>query len=219
MTHVVEYKIYKNILTYLDIINATPVKDVDVLEKSSTEKVVKDDTKYTIKSNSDIVKTLQFYSYIRIKTKLSDESIMYVYIVRDSDIVSKSTLFKSTILNTIPEKEFKLTIVSKIGIKTQVLKFIRKYKNKTVGIRNFMYDLFKTDLRGNVRVPKHTLCTDAEKKQIMIDNFITSESNFPRIGRSDAQVLWLGGEPGQLVRILRHDVTGPVVYYRIIASK
>lgn len=214
MAQVIENEIYKNIITYLDIIGFVPVKD----QLNPEEK--KQDEKHVLKTKSDIVKTLQFYSYVRIKARHKDtKRIMYVYIVRDSSMVSKSTEFKSNILNTINEKDIILTIVSKDGIKTQVLKFISKYKSKKIELRDFKYVLFKIDLRDNVMVPKHELCTDAEKKKIMADNFITSDLNFPFISKISPQVLWIGGEPGQLVRITRHDVTGPVLYYRIIVNK
>jgi DNA-directed RNA polymerase subunit H (RpoH/RPB5) len=216
MSQVIEFKIYNNILTYLNIIKYDPVPDQ--ISGSPTDE--KDSKGYVIKTKDEIVKTLQFYSYVRIKSKHRDTGkLMYVYIVRDNSIVSKSTEFKSHILNTISEKDVGITVVSKNGIKTQVLKFISNYQNKTVYIRNFKYTLFKDDLRNNVMVPRHDLCTDAEKKKIMSDNFIFSETNFPTISKNDAQVLWLGGEVGQLVKIVRSDVTGTVCYYRMIINK
>jgi DNA-directed RNA polymerase subunit H (RpoH/RPB5) len=53
-------------------------------------------------------------------------------------------------------------------------------------------------------------------KQIMEDNGIDDPMHFPKIKPDDAQVLILGGKPGQLVKIIRRDVTGSYPYYRVI---
>lgn len=212
MNRVIEHNVYTNILAYLDILGFTPINDQNVKEEK--------ESLYTVKSKADIVKTLQFYSYVRVKASHKDTGkIMYTYIIRDNSMVSKSTVFKNNILNTISEKDVLLTIVSREGIKTNVLKFVKSYKGKKIILKDFKYDMFKIDLRDNVMVPKHELCTSSEKKKIMSDNFIMSDTKFPLISKNDPQVMWLGGEPGQLIRITRNDTTGPVLYYRIIVDK
>jgi DNA-directed RNA polymerase subunit H (RpoH/RPB5) len=201
----IEFKIYKNILKYLQVLG---------------HDVIADDGKQEMpRAKDDIVKTLQFYSYIKIKSVHPVSGIMYIFIVQDSSIVSKSAEFKNNIFNTIPEKKFILTVVSRDGIKIQVHKFINKYTKKNVVLNDFRYTVFKDDLRNNVMVPKHELCTDAEKVKILKDNFITDDSYCPGISKNDMQVIWTGGKPGQLMRITRNDITGPVIYYRIILHK
>jgi DNA-directed RNA polymerase subunit H (RpoH/RPB5) len=201
----IEYTIYINLLKWTDIIGFRPV-----LEENSDNNIIK-------KEKTDLIKTLQFYSYVKIKAvhKENNNSIMYIFLVSDSALVSKSLEFKK-LLNTIPEKEAQLVIVSKDGIKTPVKKFMSKYTKKKLTVKNLLYANFKVDVRDNIMVPAHSLCTLEETQKVMKDNKIENLAQFPQIKKSDPQVLWVGGKPGQLVKIIRKDVTGEVLYYRII---
>jgi DNA-directed RNA polymerase subunit H (RpoH/RPB5) len=55
-----------------------------------------------------------------------------------------------------------------------------------------------------------------ETKKAMKDNKIETLMQFPKIKHADPQVLWVGGQPGQLIKAVRRDVTGEVLYYRVI---
>lgn len=202
----IEFTIYGNLFKYIDIIGFTPV-----LENSGDENVgVK-------KEKKDLIKTLQFYSYVKIKAvdKKNKNVVMYVFLVSDSTFVSKSLEFKK-LLNTIPDKKAHLVVVSKDGIKTPVKKFLLKYKKKTLWVKNLLYANFKVDVRNNVMVPLHKLCTFEETEKAMKDNKIETLMQFPKIKHEDPQVLWVGGQPGQLIKVVRRDVTGEVLYYRVI---
>lgn len=202
----IEYTIYDNLFEYIDIIGFKPVLG-DNDEKDATVK----------KEKKDLIKTLQFYSYVKIKALNKEDSnvVMYVFLISDSIFVSKSLEFKK-LLNTIPEKKAHLVIVSKGGIKTPVKKFLAKYTKKTLLVKNLLYVNFKVDVRKNVMVPLHKLCTLEETKKAMKDNKIENLNEFPKIKSFDPQVLWLGGEPGRLIKVVRRDVTGEVLYYRVI---
>lgn len=199
----IEYTIYNNLFKYIDIIGFTPVSDSD-------DDVVK-------KEKKDLIKTLQFYSYVKIKAahKKNKDVLMYVFLIRDSNFVSKSLEFKK-LLNKIPVEEAHLVIVSKEGIKTTIKKFLAKYTKKKLHVKNLLYAHFKVDIRKNIMVPLHKLCTLEETKKIMEDNKIDNLNQFPKIKSVDPQVLWTGGKPGQLMKIVRRDVTGEVLYYRVI---
>jgi len=198
----IEYTIYGNLFKYIDIVGFSPISENDTPVK---------------KEKKDFIKTLQFYSYIKIKSvgKENKDDLMYIFLVSDNSIVSKSLEFKK-LLNTIPEKDAQVVIVSKEGIKTPVKKFMMKYAKKRLVIKNLLYAHFKVDIRNNIMVPIHKLCTIEETKKIMNDNNIDNITQFPKIKRVDPQVLWSGGQPGQLMKVIRKDVTGEVVYYRVI---
>lgn len=202
----IEFTIYNNLFKYIDIIGFTPV-----LEDNGEKNV---DVK---KEKKDLIKTLQFYSYVKIKAvnKKDKDDVMYVFLVSDSTLVSKSLEFKK-LLNTIPDKKAHLVIVSKDGIKTPVKKFLLKYTKKMLLVKNLLYANFKVDVRNNVIVPLHKLCTWEETKKVMHDNKIETLMQFPKIKHTDPQVLWVGGQPGQLIKVVRRDVTGEVLYYRVI---
>ena len=176
-----------------------------------------DEKKSPILEKNELIKTLQFYSYVKIKAmnKTDDNDIMYIFIISDSSLVSKSMEFRK-ILNTITDKEAHLIIVSKDGIKTPVKKFLSNYTKKKLVVKDLLYAHFKVDVRKNIIVPVHKLCTVEETKKIMDDNKIENLAHFPKIKSVDPQVLWTGGKPGQLIKIIRRDVVGEVIYYRVI---
>ena len=200
-TSSVEYVIYNNLFTYLDVVKFKPFCDED---KSAVKK-----------NESEFTKTLQFYSYVNVKAKNNKGDILYAFILGDGKFGSKSAEFKK-ILNVIREKKVHLITISRGGIKTTVKKFLLKYSKKKLIFKDLCFNNFKIDPRKNVMVPKHTLCTKEEMKRVMHDNRITDSAQFPRIHRSDPQVLWTGGEVGELIKIERPSVTGIVLYYRII---
>jgi DNA-directed RNA polymerase subunit H (RpoH/RPB5) len=202
----IEFTIYGNLFEYIDIVGFTPVLE-DNDEKNVSVK----------KEKKDLIKTLQFYSYVKIKAvnKKDKNDVMYVFLVSDGTLVSKSLEFKK-LLNTIPDNKAHLVIVSKGGIKTPIKKFLLKYTKKKLLVKNLLYANFKVDVRKNVMVPLHKLCTLEETKKAMKDNKIETLMQFPKIKHTDPQVLWVNGLPGQLIKVVRRDVTGEVLYYRVI---
>ena len=202
----VKYSIYKNLFKYLKIIGFTPVTDAK---------------KPVVQEKSDFIKTLQFYDYVKIKAVRSGEKkkkeTMYVFLVSDMSLVSRSVDFKK-MLNVISEKETHLVIVSKKGIKTPVKKFLSKYTSKKLYVKDLLYENFKIDIRKNIMVPKHILCTPSETKAILHHEKLTSTSQLPKIRISDPQVLWVGGAVGDVIKIVRYGKRGEVPYYRVVVS-
>lgn len=194
----VEYRVYANMFAYINTVGFVPVAGDEGAKKDVT----------------DFIKTMQFYSHVKIKAVGEGGKVMYMFIVEDS-IVSKFVKFKG-LLNMIPEKEARLVVVSKGGIGTAVAKAMRDYKDKRLTLKDLTFDLFKANIRGNVMVPEHRLCSEAEKKEVMERNGMGDQREFPTIRATDAQVLSMGGESGQLVEIVRASTIGRVVYYRLV---
>jgi DNA-directed RNA polymerase subunit H (RpoH/RPB5) len=203
----IEYIIYKNLFTYLDIIDFHPVPDSAKDKDGNDPPIVKD--------KAEFIKTLQFYAYAKIKAKHEDGTSLYAFVIDDNAYVSKSNEFKK-LLNIIREKEAMVIIVSREGLKTTVKKFLSRYDKKRLVVRDLTFNHFKVDPRNNTMVPRHALCSEEEEDQAMINNNITDKSQFSWIKHTDPQVLWLGGRPGQVVKIERPDTIGEVLYYRYI---
>ncbi len=116
-------------------------------------------------------------------------------------------------LNSIRRKKDIVTIVSRNGMADRIYETISNEHNYT--INSYLFDRFKIDVRRNVIVPPHFLCTKKETSQVLQDTnaLITS---FPAISAGDPQVIWLNGKKGQLVRIERPHVSGVELAYRVI---
>lgn len=195
-SNLVEYTIYNNLFKYLEIIKFHHI-----------------DNKR--RDKKDFIKTLQFYSYVFVKAKNDNDETLYAFIVNNNVLLSKSIEFKK-LLNIIQEKEVHLVIISADGLKTPVKKFLSKYTKKKMHIKDLRYDHFKMDPRKNILVPKHIICTEEETRKIMNDNKIDHVGLFPKIKSTDVQVLWSGGNVGQLIKIERNTTVGKILYYRAI---
>lgn len=94
---------------------------------------------------------------------------------------------------------------------------------KNLAKKKIIVEIFKTaeitfPIVDHAYVPKHVVCSLAEKKQIFKAYNITSASGLPSIATDDAVVRYYGIKKGQLVRIHRPSETQPgcfVITYRI----
>ena len=67
-------------------------------------------------------------------------------------------------------------------------------------------------------MPKHALLTDNEKQELLNQYKITVRQ-LPRILVNDAVIQSLGGEIGDVVKIIRKSpVAGEAVYYRVVVK-
>jgi DNA-directed RNA polymerase subunit H (RpoH/RPB5) len=77
-------------------------------------------------------------------------------------------------------------------------------------------DLFSFDLPNHAAVYKHELMTKEDVTTMMVRERISYDS-LPMIMYDDPQNVWLGGRPGQIIRIYRpSEITGMCVTYRRI---
>jgi DNA-directed RNA polymerase subunit H (RpoH/RPB5) len=71
----------------------------------------------------------------------------------------------------------------------------------------------------HVLVPKHDVCTQAEKEEILT-RYKAQPSQMPRITASDPAIRHLGVKVGDLIKIARNSETaGTAVFYRIVSSE
>jgi DNA-directed RNA polymerase subunit H (RpoH/RPB5) len=200
-TSYIIYNIYDNVHKYLGVINYEPV---DTKDNAHMEK-------------KEFMKNMQFHGYVKIKATNADGKVLYAFILRKGSDTGRKTAKFMNILNSIKEKEATLVVFSDIGIGEHIKKFMKtKYTKKKIVLKDYLFKHFKTSPRDNVLVPKHRLCSDEEAEVIKKDNMIKSNSQFPRISPSDAQVIWLGAVPGQVIEITRHTDVGVEMYYRVV---
>jgi DNA-directed RNA polymerase subunit H len=72
---------------------------------------------------------------------------------------------------------------------------------------------------NHVLVPKHELCTEEEKKQILA-KYKAQPFQMPRITAQDPAIRHLGVKVGDLIKITRRSETaGEAIFYRIVSSE
>lgn len=191
-----EYNTYLNILEYVKGIGYTIIDEV----KNETDGV--GDTYKTF------VKTMQFMLYVDITAK-KDKKKLHIFQINKEMPKITNTLF-SKVDNNVPVILVGDTFVNRT-------RSVFEYGRKKIPVTYLNTNLFKMNIRNNVMVPRHELCSEEEKVEIMNSNFIDNIKDFPKIKYNDPQVILLDGERDQLVKITRKDVTtGESIYYRVI---
>ena len=76
----------------------------------------------------------------------------------------------------------------------------------------------KIDMTKHVLVPKHTLVSESEKKQIT-DSLNLSGKELPKILKTDPVIAELKTKDGDVIKITRQSVTaGEIVFYRRVIT-
>lgn len=113
---------------------------------------------------------------------------------------------------------FILIISETISPQSQTMLKSLKQQDKLIEIFEYGRTMFNPT--KHKLVPKHMLCPSSAVDVICKD-WGCIPSNLPRINTSDPIVKWFGGQPGQLMKILRpSEVLGgkEVILYRIIVA-
>lgn len=71
--------------------------------------------------------------------------------------------------------------------------------------------------RDHEFVPVHELLSESEANKVLKELGVGT-ANMPKIPATDAQVVKLGGKPGQLIRIHRAEDGKEYMYYRYIVK-
>ena len=141
-----------------------------------------------------------------------DEKNKIIIVAPDDTVISKSVDFRKMISH-IQGDELNITFISPTGIKSSVLKTIDRYEKKKLNIKDFKYSVFKTDIRKNIYVPKHTVVDDEKQ---LLSSLKTNKENLPKIRQDDPQVIWCNANVGQIIKIERIDTVGKLLYYRVV---
>jgi DNA-directed RNA polymerase I, II, and III subunit RPABC1 len=96
-----------------------------------------------------------------------------------------------------------------------IIKNLRTSSN--IFIEVFTHDFFAFNRSRHVLVPKHRICPSSEMKEIL-EKYKVDRKHMPTILSDDVQNRYLGGLPGQMIRIERKSETmgEPIFTYKIV---
>jgi len=75
----------------------------------------------------------------------------------------------------------------------------------------------KFDIIQHILVPKHTILSDEDAKQVL-EKFNISPAQLPAIKTSDPIAKVLNAEAGKIIRVERKTQTENITYYRIVVE-
>lgn len=121
-------------------------------------------------------------------------------------------------MGLIKEKKAVIMFVSENSFKTNVIKAIANQKKKKAAdfiIRSVVHDVFKVDMLKTA-VFKHEIL-NTEETMLVKAQYEKNMVTMPFISAGDPMIIWLMGEPKQIVKITHPSIlTGSNVYYRVI---
>lgn len=92
------------------------------------------------------------------------------------------------------------------------------YEQDNIFVNIINIDRLQFNILNHVMVPKHTILTDSEKKDI-IEKYNILNDNIPNISRFDPVAQVIGLRPGQITEILRNSKTSITSkFYRICSN-
>lgn len=85
-----------------------------------------------------------------------------------------------------------------------------------IRIQFHKYDKFKVDQTRHILAAQHSVLTSEEEANLLTREHITKDQ-LPKITRDDAKCLWIGAEPGEVVRIVSPaETTIARISYRLV---
>lgn len=158
-----------------------------------------------------VLSTIEKYDYIT----LADSKQIIVFILSPSEQTT-TAMFKK-MMKVVPSYASSIIFISQYLFQTHVSKKVdeHQFENKHIKIYNYSYVHFKLELPKSSLVQPHIICTDEELEELK-KNYVFID-RLPKILQSEGPVIWLGGKPGQVIKILRYSENALIVpYYRYV---
>ena len=177
----------------------------------SSETLVEKKTKILIKLRSyKVLKTEEIKNAISYTIKMKDGNKALIWAITTEGTVGVA--YVTQLKKSMDDAEIEKGIITTIGKYTHTA----KSRAKTSGIELIpkifpSFQIFDHDF-----VSKHELLTPEEKVQFLEENKILAYQ-LPRINSFDPAIIAVGGNPGDIVRVIRNSKTaGKYVSYRYI---
>lgn len=136
-----------------------------------------------------------------------------IYLFKHDSIYISSTINFKKILDRYPNDHIIIMITKEI-LSTYRRKSIKQYPH--LNIKNYLHMHFIMEINTGPLCSKHTILTPDEVRNVCY-TFMSHGHNFPSIFDTDPQVIWIGGEINDLIKIEPYsEMTGKTVRYRIV---
>ena len=178
---------------------------------SSVETLVEKKTKVLIKLRGyKVIKKEDTKNAISLTIKMKDDEKAIIWAVTTDGTVGVA--YVTQLKKAMDDAEVKKGIITTIGKYTHTAKSRAKQSGIELIPKIFpSFKIFDHDF-----VSKHELLTSEEKEKILVD-YKMQPYQLPRIRSSDPAVIAVGGNPGDIVKVIRNSQTaGKYVAYRYV---
>lgn len=167
-----------------------------------------DISKSPVLTKDELIKNMQFDNYVKL-TGVHEETknkIVIAILGRNekgtNEIISITEKFR-LFINSIKEQEAEILIIAPAHFQTHVLNFIFESKLDK-RIHRYLYDHFKIVIPLAPGSSRHTILS-AEESRAEIELHSLNQKEMKPIFMTDPQIIWLGAQPGDIVRIERYN--------------
>lgn len=144
---------------------------------------------------------------------------VYLLIFMPNSKFIKTKEYRDKLLSklTVTEPKCHLYIFSDQELSTHVRKNIRQYKN--ISTKMYLFVNFTIEINRGPLCSVHKILSK-EQSESLCQALKTTKMCFPKIYENDPQIIWIGGEVGDVIEIRsRSYVAGQKVYYRVVIKK
>jgi DNA-directed RNA polymerase subunit H (RpoH/RPB5) len=176
---------------------------------------------YNFVSRDDFSK-VKASEYIKIDGTRSfsgtTRDVFIFMIMPDSKYSSTSPVFRKllTLIPTDKKETADILFISSDPFSNHLIKVIddERHNYPKIYIEHYTYEKFSIEIPKCDSVPHHEIVPDADAKEILKWCY-KKKYDMPKILVSDTPVVWIGGKPGDLIKIDRiSETTGKYIVYR-----
>lgn len=162
-------------------------------------------------------KTIQIEQYIRHKCIDTKKGrTVYIYLFRENSKYIKTTPQFKRLMDKLPEDPADVIILSKDELSVYINKSLAKYPH--LKIFNYLHKYFSIELAKAPLCSTHSILSNNEVRSLCSRELIIHPLSLPSISINDPQNIWIGGEIGQIIKIVSvSEITGKTIRYRIVS--
>jgi DNA-directed RNA polymerase subunit H (RpoH/RPB5) len=162
-------------------------------------------------------KTIQIEQYIRHKcTDTKKGRSVYIYFFKENSKYIKTTPQFKRLIDKLPEEPSDIIILTKSELSVYINKSLAKYPH--LKVFNYVHRYFSIELSDGPLCSIHTILSNTEVRSLCSRELIIHPLSLPSISINDPQNIWIGGELGQVIKIISiSEITGKTIRYRIVS--
>lgn len=149
------------------------------------------------------------------KRKIPYHDVVVVLVDSNKDMTnyaSNSQDFRKLVVKISPKSE--IIFVSEDGLSTHVMRVRAQLKESGYNIRDFHHSTFKIEMPKSPLVGEHKILTGTELEQFK--SFYKKKlETLPKIYDTDTQIIWINGNPGDVIRVTRYSEETETFSYRL----
>lgn len=161
-------------------------------------------------------KTIQLDQYVLTTCKNpKTKRKTYIYLMRlDSKYIKSTPTFRS-LMNSLGSNPADVIVITKDPLSIYIRKTLSEYPS--LNIINYEHKHFSMEITKGPHGAKHVILSDDEARRVCNLELMKHPMALPSISMTDAVVIWLGAEIGQIIKsIANSENAGLVIRYRIV---